>query len=62
MVLLDWDETKAKIFPEADSSLLKSGLMDENSEFESDIKEVVPLRQLKAGAGKILKERSSLMF
>ena len=50
-MLRDWDEIKAKMFPEADSSILRSGLMDKNSEFESDVKEVVPLKQLKTRAG-----------
>ena len=50
MALLDWDETMAKMFPKAYSSLLKPGLMDEKSEFESDVKEVVALKQLKTRA------------
>jgi len=53
MVLGDWDyieSIESRMFPE-------SGLMDKNPEFESDAEDVVPLRQLKAGAGEYIERK-----
>ena len=57
MVMGDWDEIKAQMFPEADVNPLISGLMDKNLEFESDVKEVVPLKQLKDRAGEYIETK-----
>ena len=50
MVLGDWDYIESRMFPE-------SGLMDKNLELESDVEEVVPLKQLKAGAGEYIERK-----
>ncbi|HUU40220.1 MAG TPA: sigma 54-interacting transcriptional regulator [Desulfatiglandales bacterium] len=53
MVLGDWDyieSIESRMFP-------KSGLMDKNPEFESDVEDVVPMRQLKAGAGEYIERK-----
>jgi transcriptional regulator with PAS, ATPase and Fis domain len=50
MVLGDWDYIESRMFPE-------SGLMDKNLELGSDVEEVVPLKQLKAGAGEYIERK-----
>jgi two-component system response regulator AtoC len=50
MVLGDRDYLESRVFPE-------SGLMDKNLEFEPDVEEVVPLKQLKAGAGEYIERK-----
>jgi two-component system response regulator AtoC len=57
MVMGDWDEIRAQMFPEADDRPLRSGPMDKNLEFESDVKEVVPLKQLKDRAGEYIERK-----
>jgi transcriptional regulator with PAS, ATPase and Fis domain len=47
MVLGDWEEIKAHMFPEAAIGLSKSGMMDENREFGSDGKKIIPLKEVK---------------
>jgi len=50
MVLGDWAYIESRMFPE-------SGLMDKNLELGSDVEEVVPLKQLKAGAGEYIERK-----
>jgi len=50
MVLGNWDYVDSRAFPE-------SVLMDKNLEFESDVEEVVPLKELKAGAGEYIERK-----
>jgi len=57
MVLEDRDELIQKMFSEPDAIDLKAGLMDNNPELESDVEEVVPLKILKANAGKYIEKK-----
>ena len=57
MVLDDRDELIQKMFSEPDTIDLKAGLMDNNPELESDVEEVVPLKLLKANAGKYIERK-----
>jgi two-component system response regulator AtoC len=57
MVLEDRDELIQKMFSEPDTIDLKAGLMDNNPELESDVEEVVPLKLLKANAGKYIERK-----
>ncbi len=57
MVMGDWDEIKAQISLEPGTTPLKSGLMDKTMELEPDVKEVVPLKQLKDRAGEYIERK-----
>jgi len=57
MVLDDRDELIQKLFSEPDTIDLKAGLMDNNPEADSDVEEVVPLKLLKANAGKYIEKK-----
>ncbi len=57
MVLGDWDEIMQQMFPEQYGISLQSGLMDSNTELESDVEEVVPLKLLKAKAGEYIEKK-----
>jgi two-component system, NtrC family, response regulator AtoC len=57
MVLDDRDELIQKMFSEPDTRDLKAGLMNNNPEVESDVEEVVPLKLLKANAGKYIEKK-----
>ena len=57
MVLEDPDEIIQQMFSEPESIDLKAGLMDNNPELESDVEEVVPLKLLKAKAGKYIERK-----
>jgi len=57
MVLDDRDELIQKMFSELDTIDLKVGVMDNNPEVESDVEEVVPLKLLKANAGKYIEKK-----
>ena len=57
MVLDDRDELIQKMFSEPDTIDLKAGLMNNNPEVESDVEEVVPLKVLKANAGKYIERK-----
>jgi len=57
MVLDDRDELIQKMFSEPDTIDLKAGLMNNNPEVESDVEEVVPLKLLKANAGKYIEKK-----
>jgi len=45
------------MFPEQYGISLQSGLMDSNTELESDVEEVVPLKLLKAKAGEYIEKK-----
>ena len=57
MVMGDCDEIKAQISLEPGTIPLKSGLMDKTMELEPDVKEVVPLKQLKDRAGEYIERK-----
>ena len=57
MVLEDPDELIQKMFSELDTIDLKVGVMDNKPEVESDVEEVVPLKLLKANAGKYIEKK-----
>jgi len=57
MVLDDRDELIQKMFSEPDTIDLKVGLMDNNPELGPDTEEVVPLKLLKANAGKYIEKK-----
>ena len=57
MVLDDRDELIQKMFSEPDTIDLKAGLMGNNPELEPDAEEVVPLKLLKANAGKYIEKK-----
>jgi two-component system response regulator AtoC len=57
MVLDDRDEIIQKMFSEPDTIDLKSGLMGSDPEVASDVEEVVPLKLLKANAGKYIEKK-----
>jgi len=57
MVLDDKDELIQKMFSKPYGTELKGGLMDSDSEGESDAEEVVPLKLLKANAEKYIEKK-----
>jgi two-component system response regulator AtoC len=57
MVLEDRDELIQKMFSEPYDTELKGGLMDSDPEVASDAEEVVPLKLLKANAGKYIEKK-----
>jgi two-component system response regulator AtoC len=57
MVLEDRDELIQKMFSEPDTIDLKSGLMGSDPEVAPDVEEVVPLKLLKANAGKYIEKK-----
>jgi len=57
MVLDDRDELIQKMFSEPDTIDLKVGLMGNSPELEPDAEEVVPLKLLKANAGKYIEKK-----
>ena len=57
MVLDDRDELIQKMFLATDTTDLKAGIMDNNPELEPDTEEVVPLKLLKASAGKYIEKK-----
>jgi len=57
MVLEDRDELIQKMFSEPDTIDLKAGRMNNNPEVDSDVEEVVPLKLLKANAGKYIERK-----
>jgi two-component system response regulator AtoC len=57
MVLEDRDELIQKMFQEADTIDLKAGLMGSEQEVASDVEEVIPLKLLKANAGKYIEKK-----
>ncbi len=57
MVMGDWDEIRQRMSLGPYTTHLMSGLMHNNQRIESDIEEVVPLKQLKARAGDHIEKR-----
>jgi len=57
MVLGDWDEVKSHILLASGGTPFNSGLMKKKPEFESDVKEVVPMKQLKAKAAEYIETK-----
>jgi len=57
MVMGDWDEIKSHMLFEWEGIPLKSDLMDKNLKLESDIEEVVPMKQLKARAAEYIEKK-----
>lgn len=57
MVMGEWDEIKQQMSLEPDTTSLQPGLMDKALELEPDLRELTPLKALKAEAGEYIEKR-----
>jgi two-component system response regulator AtoC len=57
MVMEEWDEIKQQMSLEPHTTTLQPGLMDNARELEPDLREVTPLKALKAEAGEYIEKR-----
>jgi two-component system response regulator AtoC len=57
MVMEEWDEIKQQMSLEPDTTSLQPGLMDKALELEPDLRELTPLKALKAEAGEYIEKR-----
>jgi len=57
MVMEEWDEIKQQMSLEPHTTTLQPGLMDKSPELEPDLRELTPLKALKAEAGEYIEKR-----